>query len=407
MKVDQRYINGVNKNNVLEMIRMNEPISRAEIARRTKLSLPTIMKITDELVAQGVLIDNIKGKSTGGKPPKLLCFNYQVGYIIGVDIDYHRIDAILMDLDASLVQEISHDIHSQMTYDTFLDLLQEVLEFLVREAEKNSVKLLGIGISMTEILAAAKKDSESQVLQYDCTEEKLKEILKKKFNLPVYFENRIYAKAIGEKMVGNAQQIGNFIFVNLGYEIEAALVLENGVYHGDRGLAGNIGCLTVGEKCQVTFGEERMTLNEVAGQEAIGKRARKAISNLDPDDYSMMLDLEYGQIKDIDFYTVIEAAESGDRLATEILCDAASAVGYILCNTVLLLDLRVIVISGKIVDCSKMFTKELREYIRIHQPDSEDCAIEIRTSNLGRHIGAIGAASNVLNRFLKDGMKDV
>ena len=36
MKVDQRYINGVNKNNVLEMIRMNEPISRAEIARRTK-----------------------------------------------------------------------------------------------------------------------------------------------------------------------------------------------------------------------------------------------------------------------------------------------------------------------------------------------------------------------------------
>ena len=112
-------------------------------------------------------------------------------------------------------------------------------------------------------------------------------------------------------------------------------------------------------------------------------------------------------IKDIDFYTVIEAAESGDRLATEILCDAARAVGYILCNAVLLLDLRVIVISGKIVDCSKMFTKELREYIRIHQPDSEDCAIEIRTSNLGRHIGAIGAASNVLNRFLKDGMKDV
>ena len=93
MKVDQKVINGLNKNNILELIRLYAPISRAELSRRTHLSLPAVMKITDGLIARGIVTDETVGKSTGGKPPRLLEFNYRAGYIIGVDIDYEVLGA--------------------------------------------------------------------------------------------------------------------------------------------------------------------------------------------------------------------------------------------------------------------------------------------------------------------------
>ena len=50
-----------NKNMVLDLIRKHRSIYRAELARITGLSMPTIMSITDELVESGLVRDSEKG----------------------------------------------------------------------------------------------------------------------------------------------------------------------------------------------------------------------------------------------------------------------------------------------------------------------------------------------------------
>ncbi len=79
-----------NKEAVIELIRTKGPINRAMIARLTGLSIPTIMKITDDFIQAGLVRSIGKGESTGGKKPDMLEFIEDAYYIIGVDLGRHR-----------------------------------------------------------------------------------------------------------------------------------------------------------------------------------------------------------------------------------------------------------------------------------------------------------------------------
>ncbi|HEY5583109.1 MAG TPA: helix-turn-helix domain-containing protein, partial [Ruminiclostridium sp.] len=73
MRVDKTFINTINKQNVINIIRDQGPIFKAEISRVTGLSIPTIMKSTDEFIKKGLVREIGKSESSGrGKPPELL-----------------------------------------------------------------------------------------------------------------------------------------------------------------------------------------------------------------------------------------------------------------------------------------------------------------------------------------------
>ena len=61
-----------NKSNVMRTIILEGPISRAALAKRVGLSLPSVMTITENLINRGLVRAVGKGKSSGGKPPELL-----------------------------------------------------------------------------------------------------------------------------------------------------------------------------------------------------------------------------------------------------------------------------------------------------------------------------------------------
>ena len=59
-----------NKSNVMRTIILEGPISRAALAKRVGLSLPSVMTITENLINRGLVRAVGKGKSSGGKPPE-------------------------------------------------------------------------------------------------------------------------------------------------------------------------------------------------------------------------------------------------------------------------------------------------------------------------------------------------
>ena len=77
-KGDNSLINFTNKVNVLNLLWKEPSIYRAEIARCTSLSIPTVMKIIDDLSARGLVKEVGKGVSSGGKPPVKLAFSSKV-----------------------------------------------------------------------------------------------------------------------------------------------------------------------------------------------------------------------------------------------------------------------------------------------------------------------------------------
>jgi len=75
---------------VFDAMRAHSPISRAEIARLTSISAPTVSAIVNDLVAEGFVRElppeiSEGAKSDGGRPPRLLAFSEDIGYL-GCDL---------------------------------------------------------------------------------------------------------------------------------------------------------------------------------------------------------------------------------------------------------------------------------------------------------------------------------
>lgn len=70
---------------------------------------------------------------------------------------------------------------------------------------------------------------------------RFKDILSEKYNKPVYMENDVNAAAIGEKYYGAAKEESNFICLTYGTGVGGAIVINNELYKGFNGIAGEMG----------------------------------------------------------------------------------------------------------------------------------------------------------------------
>jgi N-acetylglucosamine repressor len=65
----------VNNSIIVNKIRTDSPISRAQIAKETKLTPPTVSSNVKELIDQGIVKESKLGESQGGRKPTMLLIN--------------------------------------------------------------------------------------------------------------------------------------------------------------------------------------------------------------------------------------------------------------------------------------------------------------------------------------------
>ncbi|MRR31845.1 MarR family transcriptional regulator, partial [bacterium] len=81
-----RLVRKINQSAILDLVRTSGPISRTEIAHRLHTSLPTVMRIIDDLVAENLVVEDGTFEVNGGRPRALLAFNGQAHTVIGLDL---------------------------------------------------------------------------------------------------------------------------------------------------------------------------------------------------------------------------------------------------------------------------------------------------------------------------------
>ncbi|MBL8056297.1 MAG: MarR family transcriptional regulator, partial [Anaerolineales bacterium] len=67
----------VNRSAILELIRRNSPLTRAQIARHLQVSAPTVMRIVDSLIEEDLVRACGSSEASRGRPGSLLEFNGQ------------------------------------------------------------------------------------------------------------------------------------------------------------------------------------------------------------------------------------------------------------------------------------------------------------------------------------------
>ena len=110
MRVDKFTLALMNRRLVLKTIWERGAINKAEIARRTGLSLPTAIKITDELLDNRIVRSCGRQEGASGKRPEMYEFAGDCYYSVGIDFAPTVLRALVMDLNGMPVAKAKRPI---------------------------------------------------------------------------------------------------------------------------------------------------------------------------------------------------------------------------------------------------------------------------------------------------------
>src|SRR5436305_9014695 len=76
----------INRRIVLNLIRKHQPLSRADLSRRSGLQRSTVSAITEQLIDQRWVTEGALGQAARGRKPTFLHLNGQRAGILGVNV---------------------------------------------------------------------------------------------------------------------------------------------------------------------------------------------------------------------------------------------------------------------------------------------------------------------------------
>ncbi|QIB58778.1 ROK family protein [Blautia producta] len=389
----------MNRSMVFDLIRRKGPISRAEIARTIGLSIPTVMKITEEFSHKQFVQDVGKGESSGGKRPELLELIPDSKYIIGVGVGRSKTNVLMMNLAGEVFIREIMETGGTVVPEVWISRLIRVIENVIRESGLPEKRILGMGIGMPGILD---EDSGKVLFSPDFKWENVDMLtpIRERFKMDITIENANRALAMGEYYFGAGVDSRNFLVVNLGHGIGSAIMREGEFYRGSSGSSGEIGHIILeknGPKCNCG---NKGCLEAIASGNAIARDAKIAVLE---GNASKIMELVNGDINRIEAKTVFEAAHLGDQMAIQITERAMQYIGIGLANYINLLDPDLIILFGGLTNAGDIFLKKIKEVLRERQMKFAGRQVKLVISQMGENGTAVGSASLVLKKFIKYG----
>ncbi|WP_415363817.1 ROK family protein [Mammaliicoccus lentus] len=227
-----------NEKLVLKEIFNHQNISRTEISKNLGINKATISSILNKLKSKSLVREVGEGDSTksGGRKPILLKVNHLYGYFISLDLTYSSVEVMYNYFDGNVIQHESYKLPND-NVSSILDILKEHVD--VREKHNTIHGLLGMSVSIHGVV-----DNDQNViyLPFHKTDGvSITEMLKEFAQVPVMIENEANLSALYERNFKHSLSINNLIALSIHKGIGAGLIINNKLYRGANGEAGEIG----------------------------------------------------------------------------------------------------------------------------------------------------------------------
>jgi glucokinase len=211
------------------------------------------------------------------------------------------------------------------------------------------------------------------------------EDLKRRFGGEAYLMNDANAGALAEWAHGAARGCRNVVFLTFGTGMGAGIILDNRLYEGTSGYAGEVGHVRLAPHGPVGYGKAGSFEGLCSG----GGIARMAQERAKAAGGCASLKAE--SIEDITARAVAEAAERGDAQALELFAAVGRYLGLGLALLIDVLNPQIIVIGSIYVRCQRFLEPTMRQVLEeeaLPQP-LRDCRIV--PAALGDEIGSYAA----------------
>ena len=338
-----------NRDLVLKVIFNHDAISRAEIARLTKLTRATVSDMVGTLLDEGLVEEVGYGESIGGKAPILLSLIADSRFLIGLNLAQDKFIGSVVNLRGEIKEMVEFPVNGS-DGEQALQLVYKILDQLT---EKERKPLIGIGIG-TPGLVNTHEGVVINAVNLDWQDLPLANLLESRYRLPVTVLNDSQATAIGEFVHGtNHPAEGNLVVITIKHGIGAGILINGGLYQGDGGGAGEIGHIMAQENGELCRCGQHGCLETVASARAVVQRAKA----LAPE----YVNSELAKTPENITLDAIETAWQGnDPLAEKVMSDAAHYLGVSIASLIGILNIQKIVLTGDMDRFGKPWLQSVR-----------------------------------------------
>lgn len=226
---------------VLDTVFGQAPITRAEIAQRTGISKTTVSEAVRRLEEAGLLLT--AGAQTGrqGRVGTYYQVAADAGFVVGVDLNSTEIRVCAADVFGTPFLESTHEPEDPRTQ------LRGLVAEAIYRGQTDHRQLLAVGISVANpVDPVTKAVIELPDTPYPEGLFQPEEALSGLFTAPLLVDNDVNLAAVAERWHGAAQDVSNFAYVHIGAGMGMGLVIGDQLVRGARGVAGEIGYLSIG-----------------------------------------------------------------------------------------------------------------------------------------------------------------
>ena len=239
------FLRAMNARTILQLVQSGGPMSRAEVARASGLSKPTVSLGLAALLEAGLVRE--MGRSRGSRGPTAVLYelNPEAGRVVGIDVGRYWVRAALADITGTILAR--RDERAKVSSArALIGQIGSIARGLATDAGIGWDAVSHVTVGSPGVFEPTRGAVILAPNLPGWGRNGLVEALRKELGNHVGVENDVNLGAVGEQWKGHGQGVRDFGYLSVGTGVGMGLVLGGELYRGSSGAAGEIAYMPVG-----------------------------------------------------------------------------------------------------------------------------------------------------------------
>lgn len=370
--------------------------TNADICSRFNISSPTSIAMLNELVAEGLVEKQGRGKSLGGRKPELYGLCDESLFVLSVHMEQFKTRMAIFDNNNQIISGV-HTFAIELTPDLgALPQLHAHAQELIQNSGIELKKLVGVGISMPGLVDS--KEGNNHTYLRTAGRESLQQLLEEQFGKPVFLQNDAKSAALAEYRFGLAHGLRDVLVLSLDWGIGMGVLLDGKLRSGASGFAGEFGHIPLVDGGALCHCGKRGCLETVASGSAIVRIAKAGIQ---AGQHTLLSQLSAQQVANLQPEHVYEAAHQGDQFAINTLAEVGTNLGKGIAILTQLFNPELIILGGGVAPAKQFILPNIQQAINTY------CMAQLRektslvVSELGNNAVILGSVATVMENIFE------
>lgn len=364
-----------NVKRVIEALRAEGACTQAELARCTGLSTATVSNIVHSMVDRGLATTS--PTTSSGRRARLVRLDGRGAIQVGIDIGRRHVRVVLASLGFDVIAERSVALPRGHRAEEGVGAAANLLSALLEENAVDPGCVLGVGVGIPGPIDRRSGTVVGGAILPEWVGLDVVRAFDARLPFPVYIDNDANLGALAEVTWGAHTSAANLVFLKMASGIGCGLVVNGAPFHGNIGIAGEIGHAAISDTGPLCRCGNRGCLETVAST-------------------SMMIDALGGaESAPITVEDIVRHALDGDTATLRVLDDAGFAVGRALAIVVNLINPEVVVIGGPLAVLGEILLGPIRRGLLRYAVPLAGETTTLAVSSLGERAEVLGAVALV------------